>query len=140
MLRRMKQYPAAFRDRLLRAIDAGLAEAEAARRFGVHRTTIARWRKRREDHGSPAPASRPGRARLIGPADEAALRAQVAERADATLAAHCARWEAATGVAPSPATMSRALARLGLPLKKRPSSPASATRRSGRPSGRAWPA
>jgi transposase len=116
----MKQYPADFRDRLLRAIDAGLAEAEAVQRFGVHRTTLARWRARREATGSPAPRARPGRARLVGPAEEAALRAQVAAAPDATLADHCDRWATAHEVRPSTATMSRALARLGLPLKKRP--------------------
>jgi transposase len=116
----MKQYPADFRDRLLRAIDAGLAEAEAVQRFGVHRTTLARWQARRGATGSPAPKARPGRARLLGPADEAALRAQVVARPDATLADHCDRWAADHEARPSPATMSRALARLGLTLKKRP--------------------
>jgi transposase len=116
----MKQYPADFRDRLLRAIDAGLAEAGAARAFGVHRTPIARWRKRRAARGSAAPAPRPGRPPLIGPAVRDALAAQVAAHPDATLAGHCERWVAAHGVRPSTATMSRALATLGLTLKKRP--------------------
>ena len=115
----MKQYPADFRDRLLRAIDAGLDEAEAARRFGVHPDTIARWRARRGERGTVAASPRPGRPPLIPPADRPALRAQVAARPDATLADHCARWAAAHGVRVSPATMSRALAKLGLPLKKR---------------------
>jgi transposase len=116
----MKQYPADFRDRLVRAIDAGLAEAEAARAFGVHPDTIARWRARREQTGSPAPAARPGRAPAIGPAAYDRLRAQVAARPDATLAAHCDRWEQERGVRVSTATMCRLLAKLGLPLKKRP--------------------
>lgn len=131
----MKQYPADFRDRLLRALDAGLAEAAAARAFGVHPDTIARWRTRRAETGSPAPAARPGRAPLIDPSQHGRLRAQVAAHPDATLASHCDRWDAATGVRVSPATMSRLLAKLGLPLKKRPSSPASGTRPSGRRSG-----
>src|SRR5688572_5139788 len=114
----MKQYPADFRDRLLRAIDAGLAAAEAARAFGVHRATIARWRARRAMTGSPAPAARPGRAPRIGPADHPALRAQVAAHPAAALAAHCDRWARERGVRVSPATMSRLLAKLGLPLTK----------------------
>ena len=40
----MKQYPADFRDRLLHALDAGLARAEAARTFGVTERTIRRVR------------------------------------------------------------------------------------------------
>jgi len=130
----MKQYPADFRDRLLRAIDAGLDQAEAARRFGVHPDSIARWQARRAETGSAAPVPRLGRAPLIPPAQHAALRAQVAAHPDATLAAHCGRWATAHGVRVSPATMSRALARLGLPLKKRPWSPASGTRPSAPPS------
>ena len=47
---------------------------------------------------------------------------------DATLAEHCARWEREQGVRVSAATMSRALRRLGWPLKKSRSTPASATR------------
>ena len=39
---------------------------------------------------------------------------------DATLAEHCAQWAATHGVAVSVATMSRLLAKLGLPLKKSP--------------------
>jgi transposase len=45
---------------------------------------------------------------------------QVRAKPDATLAAHCAAWDATHGVRLSPATMSRALARLGWPLKKNP--------------------
>jgi transposase len=116
----MKQYSADFRGRLLRAIDAGLARAEAARRFGVDVSTIKRWQRRRRETGSPAPAPRSGRRPRIGPAEAPALVAQVVAHPDATLAAHCQRWEATTGVRVSEATMCRALARSGLTLKKRP--------------------
>jgi transposase len=114
----MKQYPADFRDRLLRALDAGLGRAEAARTFGVTERTMRRWQQRRRETGSVAPTPRPGRRRHIGVAAEAALRAQVQAAPDATLVEHCATWAAAQGVTLSAATMSRALRRLGLPLKK----------------------
>jgi|SRR5688572_9407104 transposase len=128
----MKQYPADFRDRLLRALDAGLEQAEAARTFGVADRTIRRWRQRRRESGGAAPKPRVGRRRRIGAGDEPALRAQAAVHPDATLDEHCARWAAARGDRVSPATMSRALARLGLPLKKSPSSPPNATRPRGK--------
>ena len=115
----MKQYPADFRDRLLRAIDAGLAKAEAARRFGVHPKTVARWQRERRERGHAAPLARAGRAPSIPPERHAELRAQVAAHPDATLAAPCDRWAAEQGVRVSAATMSRLLAKLGLPLKKR---------------------
>jgi transposase len=116
----MKQYPADFRDRLLRALDAGLARAEAARTFGVPDRTIRRWQQRRRETGTVAPRPRRGRRRHIGAEAEAALRAQVRTYPDATLAEHCTHWAATQGVTVSTATMSRALARLGLPLKKSP--------------------
>jgi transposase len=114
----MKQYPADFRDRLLRALDAGLERAEASRTFGVPDRTIRRWRPQQRERGTVAPRPRPGRHRQIGAADAAALRAQVQSHPDATLAEHCAHWATAQGVVVSVATMSRAVHRLGLPLKK----------------------
>ncbi|MEA2515208.1 MAG: hypothetical protein QOJ59_4697 [Thermomicrobiales bacterium] len=124
----MKQYSADLRERLLRAIDAGLGQAEAARLFGVGTSTIKRWKRQRRERGTLAPLARPGRTPLIGPAQRAALEAQVRSAPDATLAEHCATWERERGVGVSEATMSRALRRIGWPLKKRPSSPASGTR------------
>ena len=115
----MKQYPADFRDRLLRALDAGLARAEATRTFGVAERTIRRWQQQRRQTGTVAPQRRIGRRRLIGPEADAPLRAQVAAHPDATLREQCASWAATPGVAVSPATMSRALSRLRLPLKTR---------------------
>src|SRR5688500_15249996 len=110
----MKQYPADVRDRLLRAIDAGLARAEAARRFGVAERTIRRWQRARREAGTVAPKPRPGRPPRLGPTAAPALAAQVGSAPDATLAEHRDRWAAATGVRVSAATRSRALARLGL--------------------------
>jgi transposase len=115
----MKQYPADFRDRLLRALDAGLARAEAARTFGVPERTIRRWQQRRRETGTVAPTPRRGRRRHLGVPAEVLLREQVRTHPDATLAEHCALWATSQGVV-SPATMSRALTRLGLPLKKSP--------------------
>jgi transposase len=116
----MKQYPADLRDRLLRALDAGLAQAEATRTFGVSDRTIRRWRRRRRETGSVAATPRLGRRRLLGAATAPLLREQVRTHPDATLAEHCAHWAADHGVQLSRATMSRALTRLGLPLKKSP--------------------
>ena len=117
---RMKQYSADLRERLLGAIDAGLPLAEAARLFRICPSTIRRWRHRQRRTGSAAALPRPGRGARIGPAHAAALAAQVAAHDDATLAAHCARWEAEQGGRVSVATMSRAIRRLGITVKKSP--------------------
>lgn len=116
----MKPYSVDLRERLLGAIDAGLSQAEAARLLGVGAATIERWVRRRRETGGVAPLPRRGRPRRIGPAQEAPLLAQVRATPDATLAEHCARWEQTQGVRVSVATMSRALARAGWPLKKSP--------------------
>jgi transposase len=78
----MKQYPADFRDRLLHALDAGLARAEAARTFGVTDRTIRRWQQRRRETGTVAPTPRQGRRRHIGPQVEAVLREHVRTHSD----------------------------------------------------------
>ena len=113
----MKQYPAILRERLLRFVDAGHSQAEAARTFGVSLRSITRWRQQATT-GELRPRRRPGRTPLIGPDQAAPLEAQVAAVPDATLAEHCAAWTERTGVVVSVATMSRTLRKLGLPLKK----------------------
>ena len=116
----MKQYSDDLRERLLRAIDAGLGQAEAGRLFGVGTSSIKRWKRRRAAAGAPTAKPRPGRPPRIGPAQAGALRRQAAAASDATLAAHCAEWERAQGARVSAATMSRAMRRLGITVKKSP--------------------
>src|SRR5918994_1526639 len=139
MLSGMKQYSVDLRERLLRAIDAGLSQAEVARLFGVGTATIARWRRRQRERGSVAPRPRVGRPRRIGRAQERALLAQVRALPDATLREHCAQWEAEQGMHLSESTMSRALARLGWPLKKSRSKPANGMPPRAPTGGPTWP-
>jgi transposase len=116
----MKQYSVDLRERLLGAIDVGLSQAEASRLFGVGTSTITRWRQRRAATQTLHPTPRPGRSPAIGPAQAAALQAQVVAAPDATLVEHCALWAREHQVAVSVATMSRALRRLGITVKKSP--------------------
>jgi transposase len=116
----MKQYPADFRDRMLRALDAGLARVEAVRAFGVPDRTIHRLRQRRRETGSVAPLPRLGRRRAIRSGAKSAFRTQVLTHPDVTLTENCARGAATHRVVASTAAMCRAVQRLGLPLKKIP--------------------
>lgn len=116
----MKQYSVDLREWLLRAIDTGLSQAEAARLFGVGTSTITRWRTQRATAGHVAPKPRRGRVPAIGPEQGAALQAQVAAHPDATLAEHCTRWEQEQAERVSVATMSRTLRRLAITVKKSP--------------------
>lgn len=101
-------YSRDLRERLLQAVASGLAVGEVARITGVSESTIRRYRRKAAAGESLDPGTSPGGPRKIT-ATEAA-----------TLAEHCERWTAAGHATVSVATMSRALARLGLPLKKRP--------------------
>jgi len=93
---------------------------EIQTRFGVSASSQQRWKRKRAQSQSLEPGRSPGGPRKIPLTDEAALRAQVAGASDATLDEHCAHWVAAGHVGVSRATMSRALRRIDLPLKKRP--------------------
>jgi transposase len=117
----MARRPSAdFRERLVAAIDAGLAPGEAAQHFRVSPRTIYRWRARHRRGESLAERPRAGRPPKLAAAQYPVLRAVALAQPDATLAEHAARLEAATGVRISPSHLSRVLARLNLPLKKRP--------------------
>ena len=107
-----------LRERLLRALASGLSAAEIEQHTGVDATTLRRWRQRQARGESLAPRTAPGRVPLISPAQDDALRAQVAAHPDATLAEHCARWAAEQGQTVSVPTMCRLVRRLGLSLKK----------------------
>ena len=108
------------RDGALAALDAGRSVADVAACVRVDPATVRRWRRQRARTGSAAPRPRSGRPRLVGDADAAALLAQVRAAPDATLADHCARWEARSGVRLGRSTIGRALRRLGVMRKKRP--------------------
>jgi transposase len=104
----------------VQVVASGLAVVEVARTMDVSPSSVHRWKRKAAAGASLEPGRSPGGPRKIGAAEEAALRAQVAAHPDATLAEHCAQWAAAGHPTVSRATMSRALTRLGLPLKKRP--------------------
>jgi transposase len=113
-------YSRDLRERLLQAWASGLSAVEIARTTGVSPSSLRRWKQKQASGASLTPGTSPGGPRKITPADEPALRAQVAATPDATLAEHCTQWADDGHVPVSISTMRRALVRLGLPLKKRP--------------------
>ncbi len=127
----MKPYSKDLRLRVLAAVDRGMPRKEVARVFGVSEPTIRRYLRLRRETGDVEPKSVPGPPARKGAALGAALPAQVRANPDLTLAEHCELFEDVHGVKVSTATMSRAFEKLGLPLKKSPSSRPSATKKSG---------
>ncbi len=115
----MKAYSSDLRERIVAAVGGGMSKAETARVYAVGLSTVQRYARQQATAWHLRPKRHPGRRREIPVADEAALRAQAAAHADATLDDHRRRWADTQGVAVSRATMSRAFARAALPLKKK---------------------
>ena len=109
-----------LRERVWRAChEKPLSAAEAAEDFGVSRSFVFKLLRRYRDEGPLAAKPRGGNRRpALGPADLSALRRLVRERPDATLAELCRSLAERRGVRVREWTVSRALAKLQLPLKK----------------------
>jgi transposase len=138
----MKPYSLDLREKILRAYDAHRGSQRAlAALFGVSRAFVERLVQRRRSTGQIAP--RPHAGGRKPRCDHAALglvRQVLQEHTDATLAELCERLGQRRGLWVSVSTMSRLLARLGLPRKKSRSTPPNGTRhgssRHGRTTGR----
>jgi transposase len=118
----MNAYSKDLRLKALAAIDRGVPRREVQDLFGISRSTIKRWLKRRHLTGDIAVHKIPGRPALKGEALREWLPEHLKSNPDLTLREHCEAFEDETGVDVSEATMSRQIARLpgGWPLKKSP--------------------
>jgi transposase len=116
----MNAYSKDLRLKVLSAIDRGIPRKEVADLFGVSRSTIKRWLKRRRLTGDVNIHKIPGRPSVKGKALREWLPSQLKDNPDLTLAEHCETFEDESGVKVSEATMSRVIARLPgeWPLKK----------------------
>src|SRR3954453_3474376 len=130
-------YSADLRERVLLADEAGLPPAVVAQRFGVGlaRVYLWGWQARAQGRRCAKPHGG-GRARGIGTAGEAILRALVAERNDRTLDEYRELLAVRSGGPQvSRPTLCRALRRLGL-WRKKDAAPASASAPTSKRSGR----
>ena len=116
----MNAYSKDLRLKTLAAIDRGIPRKEVQDLFGVSRSTIKRWLKRRRLTGSIETMKIPGRPAVKGEALRQWLPSQLERNPDLTLREHCEAFFDETGVEVSEATMSRNIQRLpgGWPLKK----------------------
>jgi transposase len=127
-------YSLDLRKRVLAALERGMAVDEVVSTFQVGRSTIFRWQAQQRTTGTLAARTSPGRRRLIAEDAQAALRAQLEQQPDATLAMHVAAWSVTDHPPVSVATMARAIARVGWTRKKRLSTPVSKTSKHARSS------
>lgn len=116
--RMARGYSRDLRERLLQAVTSGRSVGEIGGITGVSVSSLYRWKRKVAAGEALDPGRSPGAPRKIRQQDDAAF-AQVAATPDATLAEHCGAWTARGHAPVSLATMSRALQRLGLALKKR---------------------
>ncbi len=113
-------YSLDLRQRVLDALDRGMARRTVVETFQVSYGSLKRWLKRWEETGTVAPFAPPGRTAAITADQYPALVAQLIAAPDATLAAHLQRWQTEQGVSISRWTMSRAIRATGWTRKKRP--------------------
>jgi transposase len=122
-------YSMDFRRAVARAYDGCGSSTEVAGQFGCSASWVRRLVQRRAAHGgvlrAPAKPARRGDQRAYDDADEQTIRELIRRRPDATLA----EVAEALGKPAHPGTVSRTLARLGLPRKKSPRTPPSNTAR-----------
>ena|SRR5215211_4817470 len=118
----MNAYSKDLRLKTLATIDRGIPRREVQDLFGVSRSTIKRWLKRRRQTGGLETMKIPGRPSVKGEALRGWLPEHLKSNPDLTLREHCEAFEEEMGVEVSEATMSRNIARLpgGWPLKKSP--------------------
>ena len=116
----MNAYSKDLRLKALAAIDRGIPRKEVQDLFGLSRSTIKRWLKRRSLTGDVAIHKIPGRPSVKGERLREWLPEHLKSNPDLTLKEHCEAFEEQTSVDVSEATMSRQIARLpgGWPLKK----------------------
>jgi transposase len=126
----MKPYSQDLRDRVLGAIDSGAcSQTAAAQKYSVSLSFVQKLLKRVRETGSSAAKPAAGGVRRRLAVAEKVIRAEVKRNPDTTLKALCERVETELGLRADDSMMSRELARLGLTLKKRSSTPANARRR-----------
>jgi transposase len=115
---RMNAYSEDLRKKIIEALRRGTTKSEAARSFGVSRSSVKRYAKLAEEGRSLAPKKRPGTKPKIDERTRRLLEADLEERPSATLSERREFLGRAAGVSVSESTVSRMLRRLGWSRKK----------------------
>lgn len=114
----MNAYSEDLRKKIVEALRRGATKTEAARSFGVSRSSVKRYAKL-ADEGLPlAPKRRPGSKPKMDEVARRLLEADLEERPAATLAERRVFLRRAAGISVSESTVSRMLRRLGWSRKK----------------------
>ena len=114
----MNAYSEDLRKKIVEALCRGSTKSEAARTFGVSRSSVKRYAKRADEGRTLAPKKRPGLKPKLDEAARKLLEEDLEERPAATLRQRREFLRAAAGVSVSESTVSRELGRLGWSRKK----------------------
>jgi transposase len=115
----MNAYSEDLRKKIVQALRRGMTKSEAARTFGVSRSSVKRYAKLAEEGRRPlAPKKRPGSKLKMDQSATKLLEADAQKRPAATLSERSEFLEKAAGLTVSASTVSRMLRRLGFSRKK----------------------
>jgi len=115
----MKAYSEDIRKKIVEALARGTTKTEAARTFGVSRSSVKRYAKLAEQGRSLTPNKRPGSKPKIDERARRLLEADLQERPAATLSERREYLGRVAALSVSQSTVSRMLRRLGFSRKKR---------------------
>lgn len=113
----MKAYSEDLRAKILQAVDRGMTKSEAARTFGVSRTSVKRYAAARRKGRTLAPKKHPGSKPKLDEKTRKLLEADVEERPAATLKDRRRFLEGMVGISVSESTLSRLLRKMGFSPK-----------------------
>jgi transposase len=115
---RMNAYSEDLRNKIVEALGRGTTKSEAARTFGISRSSVKRYAKLAEEGRPLAPKKRPGLKPKLDEDARRLLEEDLQERPAATLRQRREFLRAVAGVSVSESTVSRMLRRLGWSRKK----------------------
>jgi transposase len=117
-MRLMNAYSEDIRKKIIEALARGTTKTEAARTFGVSRSSVKRYAKLAEQGRSLTPNKRPGSKPKIDERARRLLEADLQKRPAATLSERREYLGRVAALSVSQSTVSRMLRRLGFSRKK----------------------
>jgi transposase len=117
-MHRMNAYSEDLRKKIIEALSRGTTKSEAARAFGVSRSSVKRYAKLAQEGRPLAPKKRPGSKPKMNESATKLLETDVERRPAATLSERREFLQKAAGLRVSDSTVSRMLRRLGWSRKK----------------------
>ena len=113
----MKAYSEDLRKKILEAVDRGMPKSEAARTFGVSRSSVKRYAAARREGRPLAPKKHPGSNPKLDQRARKLLEADVEGRPAITLKDRCRFLKEMVGVSVSESTLSRLLRKMAFSPK-----------------------